>query len=126
MPEFASDSCQLLATQTAGQLSWELDARLGCVVAAFDVGLAESTRASILAATGHDWNTDNIGSAPPAVRELAGKLGLRAGQSLFASDPVNGAVLYGAWWPWGSGKRISLRVGASGVDLSTLGSWFGL
>jgi hypothetical protein len=37
--------------------------------------------------------------------------GLMAGQILFTSDPNRGVVLFCAWWPWGNGEKISIRIG---------------
>ena len=44
--------------------------------------------------------------------------GLMAGQILFTSDPNRGVVLFCAWWPWGNGEKISIRVGLWSKNLS--------
>lgn len=36
--------------------------------------------------------------------------GLMSGQLLFTSDPNQDAFIFCAWWPWGDGKTISIRV----------------
>jgi hypothetical protein len=30
-------------------------------------------------------------------------------------EPINGVVLYVAWWPWGDDERISLRLGLASI-----------
>jgi hypothetical protein len=37
--------------------------------------------------------------------------GVRGGQTLYLQDVGNGLVLYVAFWPWGSGARITIKVG---------------
>ena len=34
-----------------------------------------------------------------------------AGQLLLTSAPSDGVGIYCAWWPWGNGKTISIRLG---------------
>ena len=49
-----------------------------------------------------------------AAFSLAG-LGVVPGQKVFTMEPVNGVVLFAAWWPWGDDERISLRLGLISV-----------
>jgi hypothetical protein len=61
--------------------------------------------------------------------------GLMPGQLLFTSDPNQDALIFCAWWPWGDGKTISIRVGLYYMKLSDsekaeqinhLKGWFGV
>lgn len=60
----------------------------------------------------YKWDFSTIDDADQAVRDFfeAG-FGLIPGQKLFTTDPIDGKVLYVAWWPWGDDARISLRMG---------------
>jgi len=58
------------------------------------------------------WDFATINDAEAPIRDFfqAG-FGVVPGQKVFTTDPVNGVVLFAAWWPWGDDERISLRLG---------------
>lgn len=62
------------------------------------------------------WDFTSIDEADPVIRGIfqAG-FGIVPGQKVFTTQPVNGVLLYAAWWPWGDDERISLRVGLASV-----------
>ena len=65
----------------------------------------------------HKWDFATINDAEAPVRNFfqAG-FGVVPGQKVFTMDPVNGVVLFAAWWPWGDDERISLRLGLLSVS----------
>lgn len=100
---------------------WSFDNRFMCVASTFGIEMAEKCRASIAAALPHDWHAKNIEGAPLVLREIASRTGgVRAGQHLFSSDLVSGAIAYGLWWPWEEGSTISLRIGLEGPTDMTM------
>ncbi len=121
-----SDRCQTLVAATARRLEWEWDGRFGCVLAVFAVTEAPSVRTAVSAAAERMWTPNNINTAPQRVQDLAGRLGLRTGQLLFTSQAGEPAMVYAAWWPWGNGQRISVRVGVDGADAEVVSGWFGV
>lgn len=63
------------------------------------------------------WDFSTIDDADEAIRNFFQVgFGLIPGQKLFATHPVDGKVLYVAWWPWGDDARISLRMGLFSVS----------
>ena len=58
--------------------------------------------------------------------------GIKSGQIFFTTDGDADPLLFAAWWPWGDGIHISLRIGASDSSLSDgdiknlLAEWFQL
>jgi hypothetical protein len=42
---------------------------------------------------------------------LDSEYGLMPGQTFFATPPIEGWVLFVAWWPWGQAGKVSMRVG---------------
>jgi hypothetical protein len=36
---------------------------------------------------------------------------LRSTQRVLGGDERTAAALFGLWWPWGSGEKITLRIG---------------
>lgn len=64
----------------------------------------------------HKWDFSTIDDADEAIRDFFQVgFGLIPGQKLFTTDPIDGKVLYVAWWPWGDDARISLRMGLISV-----------
>lgn len=63
------------------------------------------------------WDFTTISDADAPIRNFfqAG-LGIVPGQKVLTTDPINGVVLYAAWWPWGDDEQISLRLGLVAVS----------
>jgi hypothetical protein len=102
--------CRELLNAFQGMLSWEWDSRFETVLAVFGVDDKDSIRAVLERYLGIIWDSSNIGKAPDIVRMINSNLGgLRSGQLLFTSDS-NQDAFFCAWWPWGDGKTISIRV----------------
>jgi hypothetical protein len=119
-----------------GVLSWKWDSRFQTALAEFSVDNKDSVREILGRYLNIAWDSSNIPKAPDAVQMIASRLGgLRSGQLLFASDPNQKVFFFGAWWPWGDGKTISIRVAPFDTGLSDseaaalikrFKSWFGL
>lgn len=106
--------CRELLNAFQGMLSWEWDSRFETVMAAFGVDDKDSIRAVLERYLGITWDSSNIGKAPDIVRMINSNLGgLRSGQLLFTSDSNQDAFIFCAWWPWGNGKTISIRIAQS-------------
>jgi len=102
--------CRELLNAFQGMLSWEWDSRFETVLAVLGVDDKDSIRGVLERYFGITWNNSNIGKAPDIVRMINSNLGgLRSGQLLFTSDS-NQDAFFCAWWPWGDGKTISIRV----------------
>jgi len=102
--------CRELLNAFQGMLSWEWDSRFETVLAVLGVDDKDSIRAVLERYLGITWDSSNIGKAPDIVRMINTNLGgLRSGQLLFTSDS-NQDAFFCAWWPWGDGKTISIRV----------------
>lgn len=102
-----------------GTMSWEWDSRFETVLAKFSVDESDGVRAVLERDLSAVWDSSNIGEAPANVRTISNRLnGLASGQLLFTSDPDQDAVVFCAWWPWGDGKTISIRVAPAYKGLS--------
>jgi hypothetical protein len=111
--------CTALASGFHGTLKWAWDRRFETVLAEFGVDRKDDIRATLEQSLKVTWDSANVGNAPEIVRAIDDLLGgLRPGQFLFTSDPQRDALIFCAWWPWGSGREISLRVGPSYKNLS--------
>ncbi len=111
--------CIELLSAFQGILSWKWDSWIEAVLAEFGVGDKDSIRAILERYLGNTWDSSNIAKAPDIVQMINGNLGgLRPGQLLFTSEPNQDAIIFGAWWPWGDGKTISIRIAPSYKKLS--------
>ena len=100
-------------------MSWKWDDRFGTVLAEFLVENKDNIRELVGPYLGKAWDSSTIETAPDIVQTIAAELGsLRGDQLLFASDPEQDVLIYGAWWPWGNGETISLRLAPLDKNLS--------
>ena len=128
--------CRELLSEFQGILSWKWDSRLETVLAEFGVDDKDSIRAILERYLGITWDSSTIDNAPDIVQMINGNLGgLMSGQLLFTSDPDRGAFIFCAWWPWGDGKTISIRLSPSyktpydseeAEQIQLFRGWFGI
>ena len=111
--------CRNLIEQLGGELNWKWDERFDTALAEFEVADSERFHALLADHVGTVWDYSTIDSAPDIVRRLCSQFGnLMPGQLLFASDDDSGNVLFCAWWPWGNGVKVSIRVAPYQSDTS--------
>ena len=91
--------------------TWEWDARFATVASSFAIELEPEVRESARFAFPRGWTAKSIDTAPEPFRALAARTGLRSRQRVLGGDALSAPALYGLWWPWGSGDRITLRIG---------------
>jgi hypothetical protein len=95
--------------------AWTWDPRFECATSAVE-GAASIAKARELAGARLPLSFDatSLGAAPDDVRALAkSKGGLRQGQEILCSAPVEGMRLYLLWWPWNGGGVVSGRFGVA-------------
>lgn len=108
------NDCKEVLGAFQGVLSWNWDGRFETILAEFDVENKDSIRAILERYLHRTWDSSNIDNAPDAVGTINDRLGrLRTDQLLFTSDPNREAFIFCAWWPWGNGKTISIRIASS-------------
>jgi hypothetical protein len=97
---------------------WSWDARFAAISSTFAVDQEPAVRASALLAFPRGWTTRSLELAPADMRALAERTGgLRMGQRLLGGDETESPTLFGLWWPWGDGTKVTLRIGI--LDLAT-------
>jgi hypothetical protein len=106
-------ACETIAKGAKGLLTWQWDKRFETAAAVLDVAQGAQVRELLEPALPWHWDSQTAASIPVPVHDLTAALGgLHVGQLVFASDKDNDIFVFGAWWPWNDGKRISLRIGA--------------
>jgi hypothetical protein len=98
---------------------WSWDARFATVAASFTIDLEPAVRQSARLAFPRGWTLKSLPNAPDAFRELADRTGMRANQRLLGGDEMFASELFGLWWPWGGGDKVTLRIGILGLDAKT-------
>jgi hypothetical protein len=112
-------SCRQLISTLEKNLTWKWDDRFETVLAEFSVTDKHIIHPLITRHMGEIWELDQGDSPPRVVQTIIDYFGgLNPGQTLFTSDPDQDELLLCAWWPWGNGKTISIRLGAFADALS--------
>lgn len=111
--------CKQLFDDFRGILSWKWDDWIGTILAEFSADKEQDVRAILEKILPISWDSSTINKAPQIVQTLGEHLGgLRPTQLLFSSHPSRDALVFCAWWPWGNGMTISLRIAPFEKDLS--------
>lgn len=103
--------CRELSNALKGVLAWKWDDRFQTVLAEFNVDNKERIHNSLLSRLDRIWDSSNIEKAPVVAQTIISNLGgIMPGQLLYTSDPGQDALVFCAWWPWGNGETISIRL----------------
>jgi hypothetical protein len=103
--------CRAVSDALQEKLTWKWDSRFETILAEFSIDDQQEVRAVLDSYFSTNWDRSTIGSAPDNVQTITADLGgLMPGQLFFASEPNQDAMLFCAWWPWGNGKTISIRL----------------
>ncbi len=103
--------CRVLMKDCEGLLIWKWDDRFGAVLSEFDVTVKDNVRAVLEGVLSVTWDRLSVTRAPAHVRRISDLMGgVLPGQLLFTSDPNQENFVFCAWWPWGNGKTISVRL----------------
>jgi len=104
--------CRGLIAETSGLLTWEWDDYIGTFLAAFGGEKTPAVSALCDKYFMSQWDVNSRSKMPPSIMAISDSLGgLRSSQILFVTRPGDFVIAYGAWWPWGDEKTISLRIG---------------
>lgn len=113
-PMFESLARMKAAWPTRG---WSWDPRLLCITSSFTTEQEPQARQATQVALQNEWTASTIVRSPQQLRDVVERAGgVRQGQLVLSTGPVNGLLLYGLWWPWGDAETVSLRVGLADID----------
>ena len=125
--------CREIKSVLPGSSVWKPDDRFNTVVAAFERSSSEIIFSALKTSFSQEWNKKTVRKAPNRIKSIAASTsGIERGQIVFTTDDLAGPVLFAAWWPWGDGENISLRIGVSDSSLNEedinnhLAEWFEL
>ncbi len=102
--------CRDFVAATRESLTWEWDGRFLLMLAVLESKNFDEVNPEVERCFGHKWAHDS--ELPAAARDILGGIGgLRSRQYLLTTDPEQDPMLFCAWWPWGGGGKVSLRLG---------------
>ncbi len=103
--------CKELLDDFDQVLSWKWDNGFNALIAEFPTEKQTEVRSILERHLGITWDSNSIRKAPDTIKVKSGDLGdLRDKQLLFTTDPEAGVLIFAAWWPWGNGEVISVRI----------------
>ena len=109
---------EALAAAFRGVLEWKWDGRFETVFAEVPTDRADEVLEMLQQYLPSSWDSTSVREAPEVVQAASKKLGgLMPGQRFLISDLDNRACVFCAWWPWGNGLRISIRVAPFGENV---------
>ena len=109
--------CQRISLNIPKNSPWRWDKEFNLALAVIDRKDEIMVELPLTLEFSHKWDFTTIDDADASVRDyFQSGFGIVPGQKVFTMDPVNGVVLYTAWWPWGDDARISLRLGLVSVS----------
>jgi len=106
--------CTALFKTLQAVLSWQWDGRFQTALAQIGMAEKDAMRVTLENHLGPAWDSATIDTAPESVRRAIGRLGgIMPGHLFYAVELSPDGMVFCAWWPWGNGRTISIRVGAS-------------
>jgi hypothetical protein len=98
--------------KTFSDKAWDFDSRFNSLLIVFDRKWVDPMMRTLDDEFTEKWDSRSIKKASSAIKKLVKALyGIEPGQFIY-SDENNDQDLapYAAWWPWGNGDSVSLRI----------------
>jgi hypothetical protein len=98
--------------KTFSDKAWDFDSRFNSLLIVFDRKWVDPMMRTLDDEFTEKWDSRSIKKASSAIKKLVKALyGIEPGQFIY-SDENNDQdlALYAAWWPWGNGDSVSLRI----------------
>lgn len=109
--------CRKICLNIPASYSWNWDRERQMAAMVLEEEDAELVFYPLFKEFRNHWNFTSIGEASEAVNAFVhSEYGLMPGQVIFTSHVVCSLVLAVAWWPWGNGEKVSMRVGLIPVE----------
>jgi hypothetical protein len=108
--------CQRISLNIPANCPWRWDKEFNLALTVIDRQDEIMVELPLTLEFSNKWDFSTINDAAAPIRDFfqAG-FGIVPGQKVFTMEPINGVVLYVAWWPWGDDERISLRLGLASI-----------
>jgi hypothetical protein len=128
--------CRKICLNIPDAYQWQWDEKRHMAVVVLDQEDAELVFYPLFKEFQTHWNFDSAPETAKGVTSFVDETyGLMPGQVFFTSHVLCDLVLAVAWWPWGSDRKVSMRVGlipvnqkklAQSVPYQCLNRWFNI
>jgi hypothetical protein len=109
--ELIQNACEDLLDDFKNILSWKWDDNFEALLAEFKAEGQDKIHSILEKHLTLQWDNKSIKKAPKDIKSKVGDYGdLRSGQLLFTLDAKKNIFIVAAWWPWGDGKTVSMRI----------------
>jgi hypothetical protein len=109
--EKLKDFFTMIVDSVPSSYNWEMDGRFSIPFVQLDIDDSNQVKESLSSIFENQWDSSSIGSASQLEKNLAQSFfGIQKGQILFTTSDDD-TLLFCAWWPWGNGSNVSLRIG---------------
>ena len=106
------DICKRISLNIPSVSRWSWDEMFNTALVVFDKSDMDVIYIPITQEFDAQWDFTTIENAPSHFYTYFNRVfGVVPGQKIFTSTDTTGTILFAVWWPWGDGKKISLRVG---------------
>lgn len=117
----STHDCTRLFEALKADLSWEWDSRFEAALALFPNEKKDEIGTILENHLGSSWDNSTIDRAPESVQRVLIRLGgIMHSQLLYAAALPQEGIIFCAWWPWGNGRTISIRLGTNPKGLPLL------
>ena len=108
-----------LAKAFDGKIEWKWDGRFKTALGEFSADMKDDVLGLLEQYLVSTWDSSSLSDAPDVVKQVSKNLGgLMSGQLLLLSDLNKPTFIFCAWWPWGNGTKVSIRIAPFSEDLS--------
>ncbi len=92
--------------------NWTWDEEFSTALVVFDKDDSSPILSIVTKEFNHQWDFFNIDDSDEHIKAFfENAFGLIPGQKIYACEEDSGMMLFAAWWPWGNGEKVSLRIG---------------
>ncbi len=113
------DACRDLLEEFDSSVYWKWDERFGSLLAEFSVKNQDMIISILEKYFESKWDKKTIQNAPGFIKQNTYTFkDMKQGQFLFTSPVENEDLIFAAWWPWGDGESISVRVLSNKINTS--------
>lgn len=106
--------CSKLFETLLSDLSWRWDSRFETALSEIGIEKKDSVVNILENHLGNAWDSVTIDSAPEIVQSILVRFGgIMPGQLFYTAVLEHDEIIFCAWWPWGNGQTISIRIGST-------------
>lgn len=104
--------CVKLFDDLQSGLTWRWDSRFKMAIAEISSDDTDAVGKILENHLGVPWNAANVNTASQTVHKILAPLGgMMQNQLLYVAGLPQEGHIFCAWWPWGNGLTISIRIG---------------